>query len=109
VAVAVGQMGVEPRDAGTAGALNNVSQQLGSAIGVALISTYVATATSHYLTRHSSTAVVSATVHGFTVGYWWAAGVSWAGAVICGALVRGGTRLHQEAGQPGPWTRSSAD
>ena len=27
VAVAVGQMGVEPRDAGTAGALNNVSQQ----------------------------------------------------------------------------------
>jgi hypothetical protein len=102
-------MGVEPRDAGTAGALNNVSQQLGSAIGVALISTYVATATSHYLTRHSSTAVVSATVHGFTVGYWWAAGVFWAGAVICGALVRGGTRLHQEAGQPGPWTRSSAD
>ena len=75
VAVAVGQMGVEPRDAGTAGALNNVSQQLGSAIGVALISTFVATATSHYLTRHGSTAVVGATVHGFTVGYWWAAGV----------------------------------
>jgi EmrB/QacA subfamily drug resistance transporter len=102
VAVAVGQMGVEPRDAGTAGALNNVSQQLGSAIGVALISTFVATATSHYLTRHGSTAVVGATVHGFTVGYWWAAGVFWAGAVICGALVRGGTRLHHEAGQPEP-------
>jgi hypothetical protein len=30
----------------TAGALNNVSQQLGSALGVALISTFVATATS---------------------------------------------------------------
>jgi len=57
VAVAVGQQGVDPRDAGTAGALNNVSQQLGSALGVALISTFVATATSHYLTRHGSTAV----------------------------------------------------
>lgn len=60
-------------------------------LGVALISTFVATATSHYLA-----------VHGFTVGYWWAAGVFWAAAVICGALVRGGTRLHHEAGQPEP-------
>jgi hypothetical protein len=59
----VGQ-GVEPRDAGTAGALNNVSQQLGSVLGVALISTFVATATNHYLTQHGSTAVVGATVHG---------------------------------------------
>ena len=102
VAVAVGQLGVEPRDAGTAGALNNVSQQLGSALGVALISTFVATATHHYLTHHGSTAVVGATVHGFTVGFWWAAGLFWAAAVICGALIRGGTSLHHEAGQPEP-------
>ena len=102
VAVAVGQQGVDPRDAGTAGALNNVSQQLGAALGVAMISTFVATATSHYLTDHGSTAVVDATVHGFTVGYWWAAGAFWAGAVLCGALIRGGTRFHQEAGQPEP-------
>jgi hypothetical protein len=98
----VGQQGVEPRDAGTAGALDNVSQQLGPALGVALISTFVATATNHYLTHHGSTAVVGATVHGFTVGYWWAAGVCWARAVICSALIRGGTRLHHEAGQPEP-------
>jgi hypothetical protein len=37
-----------------------------------------------------------------TVGYWWAAGAFWGGAVICGALIRGGTRLHLEAGQPEP-------
>jgi hypothetical protein len=102
VAVAVGQQGVEPRDAGTAGALTQVSQQLGAALGVALISTFVATATSHYRTHHGSTAVVGATVHGFTVGYWCAAGVFWAAAVICGALVRGGTSLRHEAGQPEP-------
>jgi fucose permease len=102
VAVAVGQLGVEPRDAGTAGALTQVSQQLGAALGVALISTFVATATTRYLTHHGSTAVDGATVHGFTVGYWWAAGIFWAAAVICGALIRGGTSLHHESGQPEP-------
>jgi hypothetical protein len=59
-------------------------------------------ATSHYLTRHGSTAAVGATVHGFTVGYWWAAGVFRAAAVLCSSLIRGGTRLHHEAGQPEP-------
>jgi hypothetical protein len=39
-------------------------------------------------------------VPGASVGYWWAAGAFWAGAVICGALIRGGTRFHHEAGQP---------
>lgn len=101
-AVAVGQMGVDPRDAGTAGAVNNVAQQLGPALGIAVISTFVATATSHYLTHHGNTALIAATVHGFSVGYWWAAGAFWAGAVICGALIHGHTRLHHEAGQPEP-------
>ncbi len=82
-AVAIGQQGVDPRDAGTAGAVNNVAQQIGSALGIAVISTFVATATNHYLADHGSTAVVAATVHGFTVGFWWAAGAFWAGAVIC--------------------------
>jgi hypothetical protein len=59
-------------------------------------------ATGHYLTRHGSTAAVGATVHGFTVGYWWAAGIFWAAAVLCSALIRGGTRLHHQAGQPEP-------
>lgn len=101
-AVALAQLGVEPRDAGAAGALNNVSQQLGAALGIAVISTFVATATNNYLADHGSTAAVAATVHGFTVGYWWAAGAFWAGAVLSGALIRGGTRFHHEARQPEP-------
>ena len=32
--------------------MNNVAQQVGSAIGVALLSTLRATATGHYLTHH---------------------------------------------------------
>ncbi len=41
-------------------------------------------------------------MHGFAVGYWWAAGVFWAAAVLCSALIRGGTRLRRKAGQPEP-------
>jgi EmrB/QacA subfamily drug resistance transporter len=94
VTMAVGQQGVEPRDAGTAGAMNNVSQQVGSALGVALLSTIAASATSHYLAHHSGPqAAVNATVHGYSVGYWWVAGIYVAGAVICGALTRPGTRM----------------
>ena len=101
-AVAIGQQGVDPRDAGTAGAVNNVAQQVGSALGIAVISTFVAAATNDYLADHGSTAVVAATVHGFTVGFWWAAGAFWTGAVICGALIRSGTRVQHEDGQPEP-------
>ena len=101
-AVALAQMGVEPRDAGAAGALNNVAQQLGAALGIAVISTFVASAHGHYLANHGRGAVVDATVHGFTVGYWWAAGAFWAGAVLTGALIRSSTRFHQETGQPEP-------
>jgi EmrB/QacA subfamily drug resistance transporter len=103
VAIAIGQQGVEPRDAGTAGAMNNVSQQVGSAIGIALLSTFAASATSRYLTQHpaGAHAAVQATVHGFTVGYWWAAGLYFSAAVICGALIRPGTRMYHEAEPPG--------
>ena len=37
-----------------------------------------------------------------SVGFWWAAGAFWAGAVISGALIRRNTRFHHEAGQPEP-------
>ncbi|MFD8811093.1 MFS transporter [Streptomyces sp. NPDC059627] len=100
VAIGIGQQGVDPKDAGTAGAMNNVSQQIGSAIGVAVISTFVATATTDYFTSHPAVpgSAAEATVHGFSVGYWWAAGVYVAAAVICGLLIRPGTYAHHRAG-----------
>ncbi|MFB4304335.1 MFS transporter [Actinomadura sp. NTSP31] len=102
VSIAIGQQGVAPEDAGTAGAINNVSQQIGSAIGVALISTFAATATSRYLHHHPAgpATTVRATVHGFAVGYWWAAAVFFAAAVICGALIRPRTFMHDTAAIP---------
>ncbi len=73
--------------------MNSVSQQIGSAIGVAVISTFVATATTSYLTSHPAGAA-EATVHGFSVGYWWAAGVDVVAAVVCGRLIRPKTYAH---------------
>ena len=97
VAIGIGQQGVDPKDAGTAGAMNNVSQQVGSAIGLAVISTFVATATTHYLTSHAASPGIAAeaTVHGFSVGYWWAVGVYVVAAVSCGLLIRPKTYAHQ--------------
>jgi hypothetical protein len=45
--------------------MNSVSQQIGSAIGIAVISAFVATAT----TSHPVGGAAEATVHGFSVGY----------------------------------------
>ena len=100
-AVAVAQMGVAPHDAGTASAVSNVFQQLGPAFGIAIVSTFVAIATSQYLASPGSSSA-DATVHGFSVGFWWAAGAFWAGAVIAGAMIRPGTRMHHEEGEPLP-------
>ena len=98
VAIGIGQQGVDPKDASTAGAMNNVSRQIGSAIGVAVISTFVATATAttHYLTSHPVIpgSAAEATVHGFSVGHRWAAGVYVAAAAICGLSIRPGTYAH---------------
>jgi hypothetical protein len=104
----VGQQGVDPRDAGTAWALNNVSQQLGSALGVALISTFVATATNHYLTHHGSTAVVGATVHGFTVGVGRRRTLGGRRHLQC-LDPRGAPDSSTRSANPSPSTRSSAD
>ncbi len=78
--------------------MNSVSQQIGSAIGVAVIGTFVATATTSYLTSHPVGGAAEATVHGFGVGYWWAAGVFVVAAVICGLLIRPKTYAHHHTG-----------
>jgi hypothetical protein len=86
------------RAASTSATAHSVSQQIGSAIGVAVISTFVATATTSYLTSHPVGGAAEATVHGFGVGYWWAAGVYVVAAVIRGLLIRPKTYAHHHTG-----------
>ena len=90
-----GTFGVAPRDAGIASASVNTGQQLGGAIGTALLNTIAASAATSYLVGHrhgrpSPLLVHLALIHSYTTVFWWCAGIFVAGAVICGVLLRRG-------------------
>jgi hypothetical protein len=92
---------VAPRDAGIASASVNTGQQLGGAIGTALLNTIAASATTSYLAGHlhgrpSPLLVHLALIHSYTTVFWWCAGIFAAGAVICGALLRRGPLTHPQ-------------
>jgi EmrB/QacA subfamily drug resistance transporter len=93
VALDMSSVGVGPEDVGVAGSLANVVQQIGPAVGIAVLSTVAATATTHYVTDHSGAGLdARATVHGFTVAFWYGTAIFAAAAIICTGLVRAGTR-----------------
>jgi hypothetical protein len=96
-----GTFGVAPQDAGVASATLNTGQQVGGSIGTALLNTIFASAVAHYLTSHLSPATLvhghpapsligMSLIHGYTTGFWVAAAIFGAGAVICGTLFRFG-------------------
>jgi hypothetical protein len=90
-----GTYGVRPQDTGVASASVNTGQQLGGAMGTALLNTIAASATAGYLTSHArgkpTTALTQlALVHGYTTAFWWCAGIFLGGAVLCGSLMRRG-------------------
>jgi len=96
-----GTYGVAPQDAGVASATLNTGQQIGGSIGTSLLNTIFASTVAGYLASHLSPATLvhghpapslvdQALVHGYTTGFWWAAGIFAAGAVICGTLLRRG-------------------
>jgi len=41
-------------------------------------------------------------VHGYTTAFWWTAGIFAGGAVICGALIRGGPLAQPGTPSPAP-------
>ncbi|MET9558438.1 MFS transporter [Streptomyces sp. NPDC006645] len=83
---------VDPADAGAASALVNAGQQIGAAIGTALLNTIAVSATTRYLATHPhiSDAATHATVHGNTVAFWATVAVLILGALTCGLLIRPG-------------------
>ena len=98
-----GTFGVAPRDAGIASASVNTGQQLGGAIGTALLNTIAASATTSYLAGHlhgrpSPLLVHFALIHSYTTVFWWCAGIFAAGAVICGVLLRRGPLTRPQDG-----------
>ncbi|GAA4094752.1 MULTISPECIES: MFS transporter [Streptomyces] len=96
-AMSLATIGVEPRDAGVASAMVNTSQQVGGAIGTALLNTIAASATTAYVTGHMALGATNpellklqAMVHGFTAAIWWAVGILAAAAVIAVTLINTG-------------------
>jgi hypothetical protein len=92
-------LGVEPRDAGVASAMVNTSQQVGGAIGTALLNTIAASATTSYIADHIGSAgsrsgaqmvQLQGMVHGYTNAIWFAVGMLVLAAVIVMVLVNAG-------------------
>ncbi|MFI1384077.1 MFS transporter [Embleya sp. NPDC020886] len=80
-AMSLATYGVQPRDAGVASAMINTSQQVGGAIGTALLNTIAASATTAYVASHAVTSAgaeqlrMQAMVHGYATAIWWAVGI----------------------------------
>ncbi|MET7681401.1 MFS transporter [Streptomyces sp. NPDC005423] len=98
-AMSLATLGVEPRDAGVASAMVNTSQQVGGAIGTALLNTIAASATTAYIKDHIGGATsktqaqlvqLQGQVHGYTNAIWFAVGMLVAASVIVSVLVTAG-------------------
>ncbi|GAA3061233.1 hypothetical protein GCM10010464_27010 [Pseudonocardia yunnanensis] len=73
----------------------NAGQQLGAAIGTALLNTIAVSGAAGYLAGRAGTPdlATQATIHGNRVSSWVTAGVFAAGAVLCGLIIRPGGDL----------------
>jgi EmrB/QacA subfamily drug resistance transporter len=101
-AMSTGTLGVDESDAGVASATVNTMQQIGGALGTALLSTLSASAVSGYLAGKTATGelAANAAVHGYTTAFWWTAGIFAAGALVSGLLLRSGAPQPEPGAQP---------
>ncbi|QHY96137.1 putative MFS-type transporter EfpA [Streptomyces sp. S4.7] len=107
-AMSLATHGIEPRDAGVASAMVNTSQQVGGAIGTALLNTVAASATTAYVAANASGAnnpkflELQAMVHGYASAIWWAVGILVIAAGIAFTFINtgrpGSTRVAEGEG-----------
>jgi len=81
--------GVRQADAGIASGLINTSQQVGGAVGVAIVTTIATTVTAHYVSAHPGTNAFSgpALTHGFEVAFYALAAIAGAGAILAALML----------------------
>jgi hypothetical protein len=93
-----------PADAGVASALVNTGQQVGGALGTALLNTIAATVTASYVTSHAQTSTVlaNAAVAGETRALLVAAGVFLLGAVLSLVVIPSGPNPVPQRGPQVP-------
>jgi EmrB/QacA subfamily drug resistance transporter len=98
-------LGVVDEEAGVASATVNATQQIGGALGTALLSTLAASAANSFLHSHlsglrpSPPLLAAAAVHGYTVGFAVAAGIFVFGA-FAGLLFEGRSHVQGETREP---------
>ncbi|MFH9426495.1 MFS transporter [Streptomyces sp. NPDC017529] len=114
-AFSLAAQGVAPQDAGVASAMVNTSQQIGGAIGTALLNTLATSATVTYTRHHPGTQPGGplhdeALVHGYTTAMWWAVGILTLAALAAAALITQHPRraAHPEDGRHARHKRSRA-
>jgi MFS family permease len=78
--------GVSQAEAGIASGLINTSQQIGGAVGIALLSTIAITRTENEFA--AGTAQAAALTSGFQLAFWVGAGIALAGVVAALVLIR---------------------
>lgn len=91
--------GVAVHEIGAASAAYNASQQLGAAIGVALLNTVAVISSTEYLAT-SAASDDGAIVHGYTTALAFSAGILVAAAILAGILMR--RRNHSSSHHPLP-------
>ncbi|MFF1716202.1 MFS transporter [Streptomyces sp. NPDC058268] len=79
---------VPPHDIGAAAAAYNASQQLGAALGTALLNTVAASATASYLASTADATPTAASVHGYTTALMVAFVILVTAACVTGPLTR---------------------
>lgn len=97
-AISVATHQVDPRDAGVAAAVVTTAQQVGGSIGVAVLSTVAAGATTELLA--AGTAHTDALVAGYAAAAFWAALALAAGALISAVLINTKAPKQHTAGGP---------
>ncbi|MCX4669230.1 MFS transporter [Streptomyces sp. NBC_01381] len=84
--------GMRPQDIGAAAAAYNASQQLGAALGTALLNTVAASAAAAHLASRADATPTAASVHGYAVALTVAFGILVAAACVTAPLIVRGRR-----------------
>ena len=87
--------GTRPDEAGLASGLINTSQQIGGAVGIAILSTIAVTTTTDSVKTGTDQAL--ALTEGFQAAFWAGAAIAFAGVLVSLFLVRGRDLQQQEA------------